>query len=151
MVSWLRKIQATLALASIFFFHLLGRVLFFWRKGQGLKKFLDQYVADAVYSIEPFERMSFPRFQRCQACSLCTFSCTAIQTGIAPSGFEPKYILLALARSQHESEVFLEEWLPCLECKQCVVDCPNDVPIHLVADLVVERRNRVGFRSSEKS
>lgn len=142
----LRKLRAQGVLAFLFVIHLLKKVFFFWRRPRGLSIFLGQYIADGIYPVEERERHEFPSFQKCQACSLCTFSCTAVQQGRAPSAFEPKFIMLGLGRSSHESEVFLEEWLPCIECGSCQVLCPNDVPIHRMAEQIIERRQRVGFR-----
>lgn len=139
-------LKAKLALALTFFWHLLCRLLLFWKKRPGLETFLKYYAADSIYPISGNERAEFPSYQRCLACSLCTFSCVAIQQGTAPSGFEPKFILLGYGRSPHESEVFLEEWLPCYSCQTCQVLCPNQVPVHLVAERIMKRRNRLGFR-----
>ncbi len=143
----LHKIWARIYLGSLLIIHLLRRVFFFWRKTHGLNKFLEYFSLDAITPVEESEREIFPSFQKCINCSLCTFSCTAIQQGKAPSGFEPKFILLGLGRSPHESEIFLEEWLPCIECGHCQVLCPNDVPIHKMGEVIIQRRQRVGARS----
>ncbi|MBI4402990.1 MAG: 4Fe-4S dicluster domain-containing protein [Deltaproteobacteria bacterium] len=144
---WLGKMQAKLVLALLFFYHLLGKLLFFWRRPKGLQNFLDSYRADGIFPVGSNERSHFPTYQRCQVCSLCTFSCTAIQKGLAPADFEPKFVMLGYGGSSHESEIFLEEWLPCIECEQCSVLCPNDVPIHGMAQMIIERRKKVGFRN----
>ena len=146
MFSRFHKFQAKLALALIFFRHLFLRALFFWRKPGGLPKFLGHFAADAISPISLHEREVFPQLQRCQNCSLCTFSCVAVQNGKAPSGFEPKFLMLGLGRSSHESEYFLEEWLPCAECEACTVVCPNDVPVHEMATVILERRKQLTFR-----
>jgi len=140
------KFYAKFVLAIQFFIHLFGRIFLFWRKRKGLDQFLSQYAADAIYPITPGERKLFPSYQRCQVCSLCTFSCVAIQLGKAPSDFEPKFLMLGYGRSPHESEVFLDEWMPCYECKSCTILCPNDVPIHTMAKQIKKRRERLGFR-----
>ena len=146
MPAWMRKIFARSILVFLYLSQLTRRFLPRWRAPDGLERFLAQYVADGVVAIPADERQAFPSYQRCQACSLCTLSCRAIQEGRAPSSFEPKYLLLGLGRSSHESEYFLEEWLPCLECQDCTVTCPNQVPVHAMASRIRERRNRVGFR-----
>lgn len=141
------KIEAKFYLAIGFLLHLMKRIFLFWKRPRGLKDFLSQYAADGIFPVTREERSRYPSFERCQACSLCTFSCEAIVAGRAPSAFEPKYILLSLGRSPHESEVFLEEWLPCYECEKCSVTCPNQVPVHEMAQEIIERRNRLGFRN----
>lgn len=146
MLSLYRKLEAKLVLALLFFIHLIKRVVFFWRKPRGLNFFLDTFSEDSVFPVTPQERMLLPALSRCQACSLCSFSCSAIQGGKAPTGFEPKQILLVSARSSHESEIFLEEWLPCAECNACTVQCPTQVPIHEAVQLVMERRKRIAYR-----
>lgn len=147
MLTWLRKCYARMVLITLFAIHLVRRSFIFWRKGQGLKKFLDNYASDAVTSVSPIERKNLASFQRCLACSFCSFSCEAILEGRGPVGFEPKYLILSAGRSAHESEVFLEDWLPCLECDACTVVCPNDVPVHAAATQIIDRRNRLAFRS----
>lgn len=144
------KFQAKLALAWLFLGHLIKRVLFFWKRSDGLTKFLATYSGDAIFPVSLGERSAFPSYQRCQVCSLCTFSCAAIKEGKAPSSFEPKFLMIGYGRSSHESEYFIEDWLPCLECVECTVDCPNDVPVHAMGQQIVERRNRLGFRQSER-
>src|SRR5690606_21990464 len=111
-VSWLQKFEAKLVLAGLFVVHLFRRIVFFWRKRPGLKEFLENFHEDNITPVDELERKEFPSFQRCQVCSLCTFSCEAITEGRAPAGFEPKFILLGFGRSAHESEYFFEEWLP---------------------------------------
>ena len=143
----LPKLRAKIALAGLFFLQLLGRMFLFWRRRPGLPRFLELYAADAISTISATERSRFPEYQKCQACSLCTFSCTAIHEGRAPAAFEPKFLMLGFGRSSHESEYFLPDWLPCLECGECTVNCPNNVPVHAMAEQIMERRNRLGFRS----
>lgn len=144
---WFRRAKSRAILVFLFIGQLVHRLLFFWQRPSGLARFLSQYAADGISSVSSPERQSFPSYQRCQVCSLCTFSCTAIKEGRAPSGFEPKFILVGLTRSSNESEFFLEEWVPCLECEACRVECPNDVPVHAAAEQIREWRSRVGFRS----
>lgn len=144
------KFQAKLALAWMFLIHLIKRVVFFWRKTPGLSRFLEVYAADAIFPISEKERAKFPSYEKCQICSLCTFTCEAVKQGSAPSSFEPKFILTGYGRSSHESEYFLEEWLPCLECQSCTIECPNDVPVHEMATQILERRNRLAFRIPQK-
>lgn len=141
------KIQAKLVLAVLFFLHLLKRIFFFWRKPRGLEFFLEQFAQDGIFPISPSERTLFPLLQKCQACSLCTFSCTSIIEGKAPSNFEPKLLLLGFGRSTHESENLFDDWLPCLECKSCQVLCPNDVPVHQMANQIIARRSHLKFRA----
>jgi len=141
-----RRYQAKAVLASLFIRHLFRRVVFFWRPHKGLPTFLANYQSDAIFPVTPNERALMPSFQKCQACSLCTFSCTAILQGKAPASFEPKFLMLGYGRSSHEAEYFLEEWLPCLECGKCEVNCPNDVPVHEMAETIRERRERLAFR-----
>lgn len=141
------KFQAKLVLAWTFLIHLIKRVIFFWRKAPGLSRFLEVYAADAIFPVGEGERAKFPSYEKCQICSLCTFSCEAVKQGKAPSSFEPKFIMTGYGRSSHEAEYFLEEWLPCAECNACTVECPNDVPVHAMVSQIIERRNRLGFRS----
>lgn len=146
---WFRSFKSRAILAFLFTLQLVRRVLFFWKNSSGLDRFLNQYLSDGIFPVSSRERQGFPSYQRCQACSLCTFSCTAIKEGRAPSGFEPKFIMLGLTRSSDESEYFLEEWVPCLECDTCRIECPNDVPIHAAAEQIREWRNRLAFRSKK--
>lgn len=139
--------KAKLALAFLFFAHLFKRAFFLWKRRSELPRFLSFYAADAITPISEAERSRFPSFQRCQICSLCTFSCSAIQQGRAPGSFEPKFLMTGFGRSSHESEYFLPEWLPCAECAECTVKCPNDVPVHAMAEQIIERRKNLAFRS----
>ena len=143
-----RRLQAKLFLAGVFFWQLAWRILSlgFLRKRNRIEEFLENYALDGILPVESAERSLMPLSQACQNCSLCTLSCSALRQGTAPSGFEPKYILLALGRSSHESEIFMETWVPCVECSECTVLSPVGVPVHGVASLIVARRNRVGFR-----
>lgn len=141
------KFMAKLVLGVLFFIHLIDRYLFFWRKRKSLRDFWSHYASDAIAPVGTEERENFPSYQKCQVCSLCTFSCEAIIEGRAPSSFEPKYLLLGPGRSAHEAEYLFDDWLPCFECQRCTVECPNNVPIHAMADMIVERRKRFGFRS----
>lgn len=141
-----RRSFARFVLLFLFIAHLFKRAFFFWKKPPGLKNFLDKFSQDAIFPLSVDERARMPHFQKCIACSFCSFSCVAIGKGKAPSGFEPKLILLGFGRSAHESEYFLEEWLPCYECSECTVECPNDVPIHEMARYIVQRRDHVVFR-----
>ena len=90
------KMWAKLVLASLFFLHLFRRVFLFWRRPPGLANFLENFSKDAIAPVSERERSLMPLFSRCQNCSLCTPSCVAIQSGRAPSGFEPKYLLLGM-------------------------------------------------------
>jgi heterodisulfide reductase subunit C len=144
------KFQAKAVLGWLFFIHLIKRVLFFWKRPPGLPVFLKIYASDAIAPVTDSERSRFPHYTRCQGCSQCTFSCEGIKQGRAPASFEPKFIMLGYGRSSHEAEYFLEDWLPCVQCKECTVHCPNDVPIHEMATQVMERRNRLGFRASQR-
>jgi heterodisulfide reductase subunit C len=145
-LAWWHKLKARAILFLLFVSQLLRR-LTLRKPSAGLDRFLSQYAADAVTAVSEGERLRFPGFQKCLACSQCTFSCAAIRDDRAPSAFEPKYLLLSLGRSSHETEFSLPEWIPCLECESCTVECPNDVPVHEMAEQWRERRNRVGFRS----
>ena len=147
MASLVRNFRAKAALAFLFFVHLLHRCVFFWRPARGLRTFLSNYELDSVFSVSEFERRMMPHFQKCQACSLCTFSCLAIQEGKAPMKFEPKMIMLGFSRSAHEAQYAYEDWLPCIECDACSVICPNQVPIHEAVQLVLERRNQIALRN----
>lgn len=142
----LRRLEAKAVLAGLFFLHLFKRVVFFWKPHRGLTTFLGNYQSDAIFPVTPNERALMPSFEKCQACSLCTFSCTAVQQGKAPASFEPKFLMLGYGRSGHEAEYYLEEWLPCLECGKCEVNCPNDVPIHEMAETIRTRRENLKFR-----
>jgi len=146
MASALRRFWARLTLLLLLVRHLAKRTLFFWKKKPGLATFIKQYSADAIFPVTEAERSHFPVSQKCQACSLCTLSCAALREGRAASSFEPKFIMLGYSRSSHESEFFLEDWLPCLGCDACTVECPNEVPVHAVAQQIIDRRNRIGFR-----
>ena len=130
----MHKFTAKLALAVQFLAHLFYRVLFFWKHQQNLLRFQNNFRADGIFPMGKKERVLMPDLQRCQACSLCTFTCTAVIQGTAPAAFEPKYLMLGAGRSSHEGEFFLEEWVPCAECEECVVLCPNDVPVHAMAE-----------------
>jgi len=145
--SGLRNFQAKFILALLFLKHLVVWVLRFWIKREGLNRFLKQYSDDGITFVTQKERNHFPHYQRCQICSFCTFSCRAILDGRAPSDFEPKFILLGFGRSSHEAELANEKWFPCVNCQGCTVECPNDVPIHAMASLLVERRNRLNATS----
>lgn len=140
------KLKAQFVLAMLFFGHLFFRALFFWMPKGDSARFLTNFRSDGIFPIGESERSQMASYQRCQACSLCTFSCTAVKNGTAPAAFEPKYLMLGPGRSSHESEFFLEEWVPCTECTECVVLCPNDVPIHEMAMRIIERRKNWAFR-----
>jgi len=124
------------------------RILFFWKAGRGAEAFLEHYRGDQILAVTPTERTRAPEFEKCVACSLCTFSCQAIRKQDAPESFEPKLIVGVFAKRSHDSEVFLEEWFPCARCGSCTVLCPNEVPIHAMVEQVLGRRNRLGFRRS---
>ena len=143
----LTNLRAKIALAILFFRHLVRRAFLFWRKKDGLRQFLALYGGDAIYPVSEKERAAMPGFQKCQVCSLCTFTCKAVLDGKAPGNFEPKFLMIGYGRSSHEAEFFLEEWLPCYECRSCTVVCPNDVPLHDMAETIVERRKHVAFRA----
>jgi heterodisulfide reductase subunit C len=146
-VRWsLSKIRARILLGWWFAVAFLGR-LKFWNRRQARQTLLARYRADSLTAVSENERASFPRFQKCLACSLCTFSCTAIREGRAVASFEPKFLMLAYGRSSRDSEVFREEWFPCAECGACTVECPNDVPIHALIETIRARRGGLGFRS----
>ncbi|MBI1861390.1 MAG: hypothetical protein HYR96_10780 [Deltaproteobacteria bacterium] len=142
----LHKLTAKLHLALTFFGHLFLRMLFFWRRRPNSQKFLNHFRADGIFPVSANERNLMPSLEKCQACSLCTFSCTAVLKGTAPAAFEPKYLMLGPGRSPHESEFFLEEWVPCAQCDECTVLCPNNVPIHAMGQVIVERRKNFAFR-----
>jgi heterodisulfide reductase subunit C len=124
---------------------LIGR-FFFLRRRRARQNILARYSPDGIYALPEAERAAFPSYQKCLACSLCTFSCQAIASGRAPASFEPKYLFFAYGRSSADSEVFREQWLPCTECSACTVECPNGAPIHAMAQQIIDRRKRVGFR-----
>ena len=147
MLSWMRKIYARVILTYLFCRQLSRRILLFWRRRKGLTTFLEQYAPDYAFATGKLERELLPQFQKCLNCSLCSFSCSALKEGRGPAGFEPKYLPLSAVRSAHESEIFIEDWLPCLDCPDCTVACPNDVPIRAIANTIIARRNRLGFRS----
>ena len=142
----LNKLNAKFHLAMTFFWHLFLKLIFFWRPRVDSEKFLNNFRADGIFPVSPRERQLMPALERCQACSLCTFSCAAVKEGKAPAAFEPKYLMLGPGRSPHESEFFLEEWVPCTECAACTVLCPNDVPIHDMGEIIIERRKNFAFR-----
>lgn len=145
MGSRFRKWEAKAVLAYLFFRHLFLKVLLFWRKDKNsLAKFFTNYREDFIFPVSEAQRGKLADFQRCQACSLCTFSCEAVQTGRAPASFEPKYLLLSSGRSSHESAFFSDAWLPCVACKTCTVQCPNDVPIHDMAEEILSRFKVLG-------
>lgn len=147
MGSWFSKFWAKCVLGVLFIIHFF-RKLAFWKKSEpGLVTFLGHFGGDGVYEVSKRERAQFPSYSKCHACSLCTFSCTAVRDGNAPFDFEPKFIMLGYGRSPHEAEYFLEEWLPCLGCKRCTVECPNDVPIHAMASQIIERQKKLGFET----
>lgn len=141
MAKWIAKV----ALAITFLTHLLARIIFFWRRVENSERFLANYRADGIFPVGGVERDQMASFQRCQACSLCTFSCSAIKEGSAPPAFEPKYLMLGPSRSAHEGNVMLDEWIPCAKCSVCTVLCPNDVPIHAVVERIQERRKNFAY------
>lgn len=120
----------------------------FWKKEEGLPEFLSRYGADGARTIPRDERALFPSFEKCQACSLCTFSCAAVRDGIAPPAFEPKYLLLAFGRSP---ELAVDDWVPCAACSGCTVECPVDAPIHAMAQNIVDRLRKLGELSAAGS
>lgn len=140
----LAKTQALLFLKRLW--RKVDRLLFFWRATRGAEIFLERYRSDSLVAVSPKERSLGAHFEKCLFCSLCTHSCSAIQSGVAPSGFEPKQIPGVFGKAIHDTEVFSEEWYPCAACGACTVLCPNSVPIHAMVDQVLERRQRVGFR-----
>jgi len=148
MLTAVKKLREKLAWLMLWIRHWFRKIFLAWKPENGLQTFLEHYAGDAIFPVSESERSSFPAYQKCQACSLCTFSCVAIQEGRAPSSFEPKFIMLGYGRSSHESEFFLEEWLPCIECQACTVTCPNDVPVHAMAQQIIDRRKQIGFRST---
>ena len=135
----LGRIRARMILGYWFAAAFLGRLMF-WRRRLIRETLLARYGADGIFATSENERAKFPGFQKCVACSLCTFSCAAIREGRAPSSFEPKYVLLAYGRSAADSAVFRKEWLPCSECNACTIECPSDVPLHQLIELVLLRR-----------
>lgn len=140
----LYSIRAYLTLDRIW--RRLHRLFFFWRPGRGAEAFLERYRPDHVLAVTESERSLAPALEKCQHCSLCTFSCEAIQKGEAPASFEPKLIVGVFGKYTHDSEVFMEEWFPCAKCGACTVLCPNEVPVHAMVEQVLNRRNRLGFR-----
>lgn len=143
---WLRLLSIRLYLAVDRLWRRVNRVLLFWRKGRGGEVFLDRYRPDHIVAVTEAERAHSADFERCQVCSLCTFSCTAIQKGEAPAAFEPKLLVSVFGRALHDSETFLDDSFPCAKCGACTVLCPNDVPVHAMVERIFERRTRVGFR-----
>ncbi len=121
----------------------LSAFFLFWREKEELPAFLAQYAAEGVRAMPAAERTLFPAFQKCQACSLCTFSCSAVRDGVAPPAFEPKYLMLGQGRSAPEAELALDEWIPCVQCSGCTVECPVDVPIHEMGQAIIDRRRRL--------
>jgi heterodisulfide reductase subunit C len=142
----MNRYKARLWLVWWFVVSLVRRTVFFLRGRRARDQILARYRPDGIFAITEGERAAFPSYQKCLACSLCTLSCSAIRENRAPSSFEPKYLLLASARSARDSEIFREEWLPCAECQACTVECPNDVPIHAVVREILDRRRQLGFR-----
>ena len=136
----LASIRARIILGYWFAAAFLGR-LKFWRRRQVREALLTRYRLDGIFATSEADRAGFTGFQKCVACSLCTFSCTAIREGRAPASFEPKFAILAYGRSAADSEVFREEWLPCATCNACTVECPSDVPLHRMIELVLLRRS----------
>lgn len=146
MLGWYRKYQSKGVLAVLFFSHLIHQLFFFWKPRKGLRRFLANYAQDAITTVSQHERTWLPSYERCQNCSLCTFSCEGIQQGKGHPSFEPKMLMLGYGRSSHESEYFLEDWVPCIECGECTVQCPNQVPIHAMLEEIRDRRSQLGFR-----
>ncbi|MBY0370793.1 (Fe-S)-binding protein [bacterium] len=142
----LRLLSIHLYLAADRTWRGVHRAVFFWRRQRGVEAFLARYKADQVVAVSEQERLQSTDLEKCQVCSLCTPTCTAVQAGTAPASFEPKMLLSVFARHSHDSEVFLEEWLACSECNACTVECPTGVPVHAAVDLVLDRRAQVGFR-----
>ncbi len=133
------RFLARVALAVTFLFHLLSRFVVFWRQRNNSEVFLGHFRHDGILPIGTLEREQMASYQKCQACSLCTFTCTAVLDGSAPAGFEPKYLMLGPGRSPHEAGILLTEWIPCAQCEACTTLCPNDVPIHAMAERIIER------------
>jgi heterodisulfide reductase subunit C len=137
--------RSRIALSWYFALASLARLML-WRRAKTRERLLSRYRPDGILPVADSERAVFPSFQKCVACSLCTFSCEGIKQGRAAPSFEPKYLLLAIGRSSLDSETFREEWFPCAECDVCTVECPNDVPIHGMVEEIRARRDRLGFR-----
>jgi heterodisulfide reductase subunit C len=129
----------------------LYRLFFFWRRSRGAEVFLERYRADQVLAVSETERSLAPSLEKCLHCSLCTLSCDAIQKGVAPSSFEPKQIVGVFGKYTHDSEIFLEEWFPCTSCQACTVLCPNSVPVHAMAEQIVNRRDRLGVNQPQST
>lgn len=147
---WLRLLSIRVYLAVDRLWRRMHRLLFFWRKGGGAEAFLERYRPDHVLAVTETERRLAPDFEKCLMCSLCTFSCQAIQTGEAPVSFEPKLLVGVFGKFTRDSEIFTEEWFPCMKCSACTVLCPNDVPVHAIVEQVIGRRGRLGFRRGKE-
>ncbi len=146
---WLRLFSIQLYLAFDRLRHRVQRRLFFWRRDKGSEVFLERYRPDSVLAVTSQERTNAIEFERCVLCSLCVYSCEAIQKGEALPGFEPKLIAAVFAKS-HEAELFTDSWFPCVQCKACSVLCPNGVPLHTMANQLVQRRQNLGFKRSSQ-
>jgi heterodisulfide reductase subunit C len=118
----------------------------FWQKEEGLAPFLARHKAEGLWTLSREARALAPSFEKCQVCSLCTFTCAAVRDGTAPPAFEPKYLLVALGRAP---ELSVEEWVPCAACTACTVECPVDVPIHAMAQSIVEGSRRFAEITAE--
>lgn len=129
-------------LRSRFLLRLVGRALLFWRSDSNLARFFEQYAPDGAEPVPVDLRASFPAYQKCLVCSLCTFSCAAVREGTAPPAFEPKYLLIGPSRRSAAADAFVPEWVPCVTCTKCTVECPNGVPVHAAATLIVSRGKR---------
>lgn len=68
----------------------------------------------------------------CIGCSLCTYSCSAVRQGTAPPGFEPKRVLLGIAKNEEDWSCLDADWAPCVACPTCTVVCPTGVQVHRI-------------------
>lgn len=136
----LNKVRARIILGYWFVVTALGR-LRFWERRQVRQNLLERYRPDGLSAMRDTERAVFASFQKCVNCSLCTLSCEGIREGRGAPSFEPKFLLLAYGRGPRSGDVFRDDWIPCAACNACTVECPNDVPIHTVADTIRNQRS----------
>ena len=118
----------------------LKRWVLFWRDDTALDQVLAQYGPDRLYRVLGEDRARAPAFQKCIACSLCTFSCRAVREGMAPPSFEPKQLAIGFGRGAIANPQLPAAWAPCASCDHCTVECPNDVPVHAIAESLIGMR-----------
>lgn len=120
------------------------RRLFRWKARPQLARLLELHAGGAenppIVVVAAEERKHATDYERCQVCSLCTFSCVAVREGTAPPAFEPKQLILGPGRAPGDGAYTWELWVPCATCGKCTVECPNEVPVHRIAEEIARRR-----------